>query len=246
MPAAPEGQAGLDQARPLILEWHSLDAGEQAAEWRALADWVIWIHDLYELSREERLPLCWPQHPGLVEELRSLKAWREHLYDTPGTAGTPHAARSWHGELRQTITAALNFWAPGCRAGHTDADLLTDAAPELAEQWRSHQPPVMTSAPRPARAPAQARPPSAGGKTADTVSSADMDQALDAGTACLHSDAMPYYARYQQAWWTRSGDATRWDRCHDLAHAAHLDRTSRQLAAADAAADKHTHGKDDH
>ena len=242
-------QAGaVDQAggRPLIREWHTLTAAEQASEWQALLAWVIWIHDLYELSREERLPLCWPQHPGLIEELRSLKAWRDLIYDTPSAAATPHTARSWHGELRQTITAALHFWAPGCRAGHTDAVLFTDADPALTEKWRTLRPPVMASAPPPAPAAAAAAAVGTGVGRVDTVSDVAMAAAVAVGTAREHSRGMPYYARYDDAWWTRSTDGTCWDRCQDATHAAKLDRSSRQLRGADAALDKHTQHKDGH
>ena len=115
---------GPAAAVPLIREWHTMSAVEQAAEWAELVAWVVWIHDLYELAKEERLPLCWPRHPGLVEELRSLKVWRTAIYDSPEAMSAPHTARSWHGELRQTIAAAMSFWAPGRRgwAGWMRAD----------------------------------------------------------------------------------------------------------------------------
>ncbi|MFF5230270.1 hypothetical protein [Dactylosporangium sp. NPDC000521] len=216
----------------LIREWHTMTAAEQTAEWDALTAWVIWVHDLYELSREERLPLCWPEHPGLVEELRSLKAWRDAVYDSADALGAPHAARSWHGELRQTVAAATGFWAPGCRTGHTGAALLAAVQPDLAQRWRQVGPPLMASAPEPPPVlPAE-------------VSRDDMQAALRSGDAQRHSRAMPYYAFWSGVWWARSQDGTTWMRCTDPGHIANLDRTSRQIRGADAAHDKLTHGKD--
>lgn len=221
---------GQPPAPVLIREWHTMTADEQTTEWTTLVNWVIWIHDLYELSREERLPLCWPHHPGLVEELRSLKAWREHTYDHPDAVGAPHTARSWHGELRQTITAAITFWAPACRTGHTDAEPLATAHPDLPEQWRQVGPPVMASAPEPT-------PRDDDGSAVVSLSKADMLTALRDGTAHRHSRAMPFYAHHAGSWWTRDDDGATWHRCHDERHAAELDRTSAQLRAADTAHD---------
>ena len=67
-----------------------------------LRAWVTWLHDRYELSVEDRLPRCWASHPGLIEELSALKAWREEIYASSQPSG--QAARYWHAELRQ-VTA---------------------------------------------------------------------------------------------------------------------------------------------
>lgn len=218
--------------RPLIREWHHMNAHDQADEWTALVDWVIWIHDLYELDRETRLPVCWPQHPGLVEELRSLKAWRTAIYDSPDAAASAHTARSWHGELRQTFITATQFWAPGCRAGHKDARLLADAHPaNLPERWREHGPPAMASAPATEPPPALA---ASGG--VDQLSHDQMALALRTGAAQLHSQAVPYYAKLDGSWWTRATDGDEWLRCTDSDHHNHLDDTSARLRAADTAA----------
>lgn len=227
---APQEDVEAAEARPLIREWHTMTAGERAAEWQALVGWVVWIHDLYELSRTERLPRCWPQHPGLVEELRSLKAWREHIYDTPGTAATPHTARSWHGELRQSIAAATGFWAPGCRVGHQGTDLLATTQPLLPAQWAKHGPPVMDSAPQPEQ------------HTNATMTAEAMHTALTDGTARRHSPGLPTAAHYDNAWWQRNDDST-WTRDDDQ-HAADLERSSQQLRDADAAYDRHINRED--
>lgn len=215
-------------APPLIREWHAMTPDEQNTEWKALVEWVIWIHDLYELSREERLPLCWAQHPGLVEELRSLKAWREVIYSSPENGTAAHTARSWHGELRQTIAAASMFWAPSCRAGHTDAHQLADVDADLGQRWLAPGPPVMSSAP----SPTSIRPGTAVGPR--EMSHADMTAALTSGRAQIHSQANPFYAQLDGSWWTHSSDGTTWQPCLDPNHQAHLDDSAARMRAADA------------
>jgi hypothetical protein len=52
----------VDKGRALA-EWHDMTPGQQAA-WAELRAWVAWLHDRYELGTEDRLPRCWPRHPG--------------------------------------------------------------------------------------------------------------------------------------------------------------------------------------
>jgi hypothetical protein len=92
-----------------LAEWHHMSPGERHVAWSQLRAWVTWLHDRYELGIDDRLPRCWPQHPGLVEELWALKAWREEIYEASQPSG--QAARYWHTELRQVIHAATNFYA---------------------------------------------------------------------------------------------------------------------------------------
>ena len=84
-----------------LAEWHQMSTGERHVAWSQLRAWVTWLHDRYELSAEDRLPRCWPQHPGLIEELWALKAWREEIYQASQPSG--QAARYWHTELRQVL-----------------------------------------------------------------------------------------------------------------------------------------------
>jgi hypothetical protein len=88
----------------------------------------------YELSVEERLPRCWMLHPGLVEELRALRAWREEIYAS-GQAGMGQAARYWHSELRSLIHAAASMYAAGCRTGHRGAAELAGISLALRDRW---------------------------------------------------------------------------------------------------------------
>ncbi len=108
-----------------------MQEGESA--WAQLKEWVTWLHDRYELSVETRLPRCWPQHPGLVEELWSLKAWREEIYGADIPAG--QAARYWHAELRGFITSGIGFYARNCRTGHKSDGVISATSDELRTAW---------------------------------------------------------------------------------------------------------------
>ncbi len=118
-------------AAPALSEWHDLTPGEQTAAWASLRAWVTWLYDRYELAVEDRLPRCWASHPGLVEELAALKAWREEIYASGQPSG--QAARYWHSEMRQVLHAAATQYALGCRTGHRGATALAADQPGPAE-----------------------------------------------------------------------------------------------------------------
>jgi hypothetical protein len=117
-----------------LLEWHDMTPGQLTAEWSGLRAWVRWLTGRYELTVEDRLPPCWPLHPGLVEELYALRAWRAEIYSS-GEAGTGQAARYWHAELRAVIQAATTVYAAGCRTGHRGAAELAGVRHDLLEEW---------------------------------------------------------------------------------------------------------------
>jgi hypothetical protein len=121
-----------------VSEWHTMTPGEQTAAWAELRAWVTWLHDRYELSVEDRLPRCWARHPGLVEELCALKAWREEIYS--GSQPSGQAARYWHAELRQVLHAAATQYALGCRTGHRAAVRLAVEDPALLQEWAAAYP----------------------------------------------------------------------------------------------------------
>ena len=100
-------------------EWHDMAPGQQQVAWAELRAWVAWLYDRYELGTEDRLPRCWPRHPGLVEELWALRAWRLEVYSGGHPSG--RAARYWHTELRQLVQAAVPMNAAGWRTGHRGA-----------------------------------------------------------------------------------------------------------------------------
>ena len=118
---------------PPMREWHQITPAERATAWAELVEWTVWLHDRYELATEERLPRCWPQHPGLIEELWALRGWRLAIYIGDGSPAAGQAARYWHGELRQVIAAATSVYAAGCRASHRSAMTVDVAAPGARE-----------------------------------------------------------------------------------------------------------------
>jgi hypothetical protein len=136
--AAASAQAPAAPAAGSLAEWHDLTPGEQTATWASLRAWVTWLTDRYELAVEDRLPRCWASHPGLVEELAALKAWREEIYSSGQPSG--RAARYWHAELRQVLHAAATHYALGCRTGHRSATTLAATDQALLDTWAAADP----------------------------------------------------------------------------------------------------------
>jgi hypothetical protein len=164
--------------------------GQQQAAWAELRAWVAWLHDRYELGAEDRLPRCWARHPGLVEELRALRAWRLEVYSDGQSSG--QAARYWHAELRQLVQAAVPMYAAGCRTGHRGATTLLADDPDVAEEWAQADPLVGT--PTIDIAAGRAR------LAGECLTTATVAAALDSGDA----SAVPLlrdYVFYAGAWW---------------------------------------------
>jgi hypothetical protein len=136
-PARPRGsEAGIGEASEAgggLVEWHEMTAGQLIAEWAGLRAWVEWLTGRYELSVEERMPRCWARHPGLVEELQALRAWRGEIYG--GQPGQGQAARYWLAELRTVVQAATTIYAAGCRTGHRGAGELAGLDPDVLREW---------------------------------------------------------------------------------------------------------------
>jgi len=135
---AARSQAVGAQASGSLTEWHDMTPGEETAAWAQLRAWVTWLYDRYELSVEDRLPRCWARHPGLVEELCALKAWREEIFSGGQQSG--QAARYWHAELRQVLHAAVTQYALGCRTGHRSPVRLAVEDPALLQEWADAYP----------------------------------------------------------------------------------------------------------
>lgn len=202
-------------------EWHALDQEQRADSWHELVDWVGWLYQRYELSVEERLPHCWAEHPGLIEELRALKAWREEIYTSPQPNG--QAARYWHVEMRQLVTNATAFYASGCRAGHRGPELSHDQLRRLRRSWAEGNP----SAGIPASLLA--------GVADDGLHmpSDAMKAAIATGEAQPLSATMHDFVRYDGSWWRTDG--TGWIRVTDTQLSAQFDTSAARMAAADAA-----------
>ena len=161
------------QAPGRVTEWHDMTPGQEPACWADLRAWVTWLYDRYELSVEDRLPRCWARHPGLVEELYALKAWRQEIYT--GTQPSGQAARYWHAELRQVLHAAATQYALGCRTGHRGNPRLTADDQALQREWAAADP--LAGVPGIDLAAGTAR------RTGTIASTADIAAALDDGTA---------------------------------------------------------------
>ena len=214
-PAAPASQARR------LAEWHQMSPGERHVAWSQLRTWVTWLHDRYELGVEDRLPRCWPQHPGLVEELWALKAWREEIYEAGQPSG--QAARYWHTELRQVIQAATAVYAAGCRTGHRGARTSAADDARLQQRWATASPlagipGLYLDAAR------QDRP-------GHWLSQAAMAEALDNGSAQPLSASLPDHIYCAGTWW-RPGPGG-WARVTEAGLTAQLGVWAAQLARAD-------------
>ena len=133
--------------------WERLDAKELRERWRDLAQWVSWFVAQYHLARQ--VPYCWPQHPGLVDELIALRYYHEEVTGPlvplvqpdpvadplePEDPGTPaRSYQDWH-EVRWRWTTGPLHEAPGYRdcvakqrhvedaQHHDDAQAFTEAS----------------------------------------------------------------------------------------------------------------------
>jgi hypothetical protein len=187
--AAPAAQAEPAAARTLA-EWHDMTPGEQAASWAVLRAWVTWLYDRYELSVEDRLPRCWAGHPGLVEELTALRAWREEIYASAQPSG--QAARYWHAELRQVLHAAATQYALGCRTGHRGPATHAATSQALTDQWAAADPV--------ARIPAIDLTAATTRRAGRAAATATIGAALDNGDA-VTLPATRDTVLYQGTWW---------------------------------------------
>jgi hypothetical protein len=166
---------------------------------------------------EERLPHCWADHPGLIEELSALRAWRLEIWNSPQPSG--QAARYWHAEMRQTIAAALTFYAAGCRAGHRDAQPATN---ELRQRWAAG-PSGNLGTPGP-------------GDADCFLTGVAMMAHVRAGRATSLSETINGYLRHDQSWWKQASGG--WQRVADPATAGLLDHQAQVMAWADQAVNR--------
>jgi hypothetical protein len=223
------------EATPLR-EWHALTPTQRRAAWVELVDWVIWLHDRYELATETRIPHCWTQHPGLIEELFALKVWREHIYTAE--APSAQAARYWHNELRQVVQAAATFYAKGCRAGHKAPAYVAAADHQLRQRWLAGD-------------PLQGVPPGLLTAT-DTIageptvlSDPQMRAAIQAGLARPVGAKIGDFQHYEGSWWMPQPGGECWQQVTDPLFSAELDAAAQRMAIADALVDDHRHHTED-
>ena len=201
---------------------------DRQSAWAELVEWVIWLHDRYELAAEHRLPHCWPHHPGLIEELTALKAWRTEIYTADQPSG--QAARYWHAELRHVIHAANTSYAPGCRAGHKTPTLLAAADEKLRTSWLGADPLAGVPAALLAKSPTTPTPRRDQRRTENSV----IHDALARGDARPLGQQIHDYVHYQDTWWTAHPDGG-WTAVTDPIFTTELDHAAARMAAADAA-----------
>ena len=218
-PTNPLEQETRDQG---LAEWHAMAPADRAAAWRDLVAWVAWLHDRYELATDSRLPACWPEHPGLVEELWALRRWRMEIYSGQGSGQT---ARYWHAEFWNVVHAATRY-APKCHSGHKTAAVVDSCA---VDAWREASP--LAGITPDLLAAAQSR---TGGAV---ITETAMSDALMRGTATPLSRATPDYVQYAANWWTH--DQGEWIRVTDTDLANRLDDAATRLRAADRAITTH-------
>jgi hypothetical protein len=227
--AGPQGtpagkQVQTEAPTGALREWHGLRPDERDLEWDDLVCWAVWLHDWYGLSGTGGLPDCWPEHPGLIEELRALKAWRERLYDGETEAG--QGAGYWHDHLRRVLAAANSMYAPSCNAGHRTSARPADTA--TRETWAAAD-------------PASHMPDAGGGHALPAaLSGRDMDALIAAGRARLAGPArhLKQAALYRDHWWQHQ--AGQWRLVTSPATAAELSRLADLNQQAQAAAEQVT------
>ncbi|MFJ9523114.1 hypothetical protein ACIRPK_33320 [Kitasatospora sp. NPDC101801] len=223
------GPAGTGP-RTRLVEWHTMTGPERVVAWAGLCDWVIWLHDRYELAVESRLPQCWAEHPGLIEELWALKVWREEIYGAGADQQVGQAARYWHAELRAVVANATGVYATACRTGHRAPEIRAAESPELQKRW--------TEADAWAGIPGKllaAHADTAEAGSPDRLTAVQMDDARARGLAAPISPGIPEYVRFADAWWAveLGGD---WLRVVNEDLLERLDEAAARMTAADDAA----------
>ncbi|MBD0737828.1 hypothetical protein BGM09_31575 [Streptomyces sp. CBMA29] len=200
-----------------------MSVAERDTAWTELRGWVTWLYDRYELAVESRLPDCWAEHPGLIEELWALMLWRHEIYSAAQPSG--QAARYWHIELRTVIASTASHYAAGCRTGHVPLGDLAAQSPELQARW--------------ARADPWARIPpltlvmgASGPSTSDQLDVEAMERAISVGEARPLSPSLPEYVRYASTWWWLAEEGGDWAKVTTPTFAAELDAAAERLKAA--------------
>lgn len=216
-------------SRPRLREWHAMGRAERASAWDELVLWTSWLFDRYGLGNDWRLPDCWPQHPGIVEELWLLKTWREEIYDGASEIPLNQQAAAWHAHLQAFTNSVKTFYAPGCRSGHKAPSEIAWNG-RLQEEWTKGDPAAGIPLPyllHPGVAAAEAL----------TITADAMEIAFDGGHAEIRLPALPDFCVYDGKWWKRGGDV--W-RCLDAYPElrADIDDYEKRAAKANAAAAK--------
>jgi hypothetical protein len=122
-PAAPaDSAAGTGPGRG----WAADATGD---DWTGLTEWVDWLTDTYDLLAARAVKGCWPQHPGVVEELAALRgAWTQADQDGHDAPAT------WHERYLSGFLARMDLYQISrCKPGTHEpvrANPTTDTAGE--------------------------------------------------------------------------------------------------------------------
>jgi hypothetical protein len=118
--------------------WSLLDKAEAALALELVGTWVRHYNLTHATQPAEIVPPCWPQHPGLAEELAVL-TWLHHDVHAAATA-VPAAAAEYYGRhlpgFRGRVKPHLGTGAESCWDGaHSDTwryelDKIITAYPE--------------------------------------------------------------------------------------------------------------------
>jgi hypothetical protein len=189
------------EARPRLREWHALSRADRTAAWNELVLWTTWLYDRYGLGSDWRLPDCWPQHPGIIEELWLLKIWREEIYDGASEIPLNQQAGAWHAHLQAFTGSVKTFYAPGCRSGHkTPSEVAWNG--RLQEDWAKGDPSAGIPLPyllHPGVAVTEAL----------TITADAMEIAFASGHAERRLPTLPDFCVYDGKWWKRCDDVWR-------------------------------------
>ena len=102
--------------------WCSLDRDQAREEWAALAGWVDWLADRYNLG--EQIPSCWYRHGAILEELSALRAAWLGCYESPNARASDGVA--WHDMLDRVIVRIREWDRCGCAHGTHRDDIAAD------------------------------------------------------------------------------------------------------------------------
>ena len=100
-------------------------------EWTALAAWVDALNSEYSLNRQYTIPGCWPEHPGVVEDLAGLwSSWKKSAIaaQTARRGGTNDYI-AWHDRWLWPTLKRLregHYDIANCRQNHFQPVIAAD------------------------------------------------------------------------------------------------------------------------
>lgn len=102
-------------AEPRVIDWDNLTQADYKDVMSALADWVDWFSTTYQIPATV-LPPCWPEHPGLREDLGHL--WTGWLTTRHPRLGVGMIGLDWDNRREQALPRLRGQVAlAGCTRG---------------------------------------------------------------------------------------------------------------------------------